>query len=269
MRAFNDSQIGLNKTNSILDTNRRRTQDSGRTRRRPCQRPPIPCPTATARTSSPPTPSCTACSRCTCRPTCCAHMQPHFERLGALAGGRLDELAHTADRNPPTLEHRTRTGIDEQQVLKHPAYVEMERLALSRIRPGRDVAPRGDAGLEGQDAAAGQVRADLPLRAGGVRPVLPGLDDRLAGPHAQEVRQPRTGRALPAALPVAGLRHPGAGRDVHDRAGGRLRHRRHADARLAGRGRAAGACPATSGSAPIPTPTSRWCWRAPTARRPA
>ena len=61
------------------------------------------------------------------------HMQPHFERLGALAGGHLDELAHTADRNPPTLEHRTRTGIDEQKVMKHPAYVEMERLALSEF----------------------------------------------------------------------------------------------------------------------------------------
>ncbi|MES2183045.1 MAG: acyl-CoA dehydrogenase family protein [Pseudomonadota bacterium] len=64
------------------------------------------------------------------------HMQPHFERLGALAGGPLDELAGTADRNPPTLEHRTRTGRDEQQVVKHPAYVEMERLALSEFGLG-------------------------------------------------------------------------------------------------------------------------------------
>src|SRR5688572_5999919 len=49
------------------------------------------------------------------------HMQPHFERLGALAGGPLDELAHTADQNPPVLEHRTRTGIDAQRIVKHPA----------------------------------------------------------------------------------------------------------------------------------------------------
>ena len=61
------------------------------------------------------------------------HMRPHFERLGALAGGPLDDLAHTADRNPPTLTLRTRTGIDRQQVNKHPAYVEMERLALSEF----------------------------------------------------------------------------------------------------------------------------------------
>ena len=61
------------------------------------------------------------------------HMQPHFEALGALAGGPLDELAQVADRNPPTLKHRTRTGIDDQKVIKHPAYVEMERLALSEF----------------------------------------------------------------------------------------------------------------------------------------
>lgn len=61
------------------------------------------------------------------------HMRPHFERLGALAGGPLDELAQTADKNPPTLSLRTRTGIDDQKVIKHPAYIEMERLALSEF----------------------------------------------------------------------------------------------------------------------------------------
>jgi alkylation response protein AidB-like acyl-CoA dehydrogenase len=64
------------------------------------------------------------------------HMLPHFERLGALAGGRLDELAGTADHNPPVLEHRTRTGLDQQTIVKHPAYVEMERLALSEFAMG-------------------------------------------------------------------------------------------------------------------------------------
>lgn len=64
------------------------------------------------------------------------HMQPHFERLGGLAGGLLDELAGTADRNPPELEHRSRTGRDEQRIVKHPAYVQMERLALSEFGLG-------------------------------------------------------------------------------------------------------------------------------------
>ncbi|MCT9810709.1 acyl-CoA dehydrogenase family protein [Acidovorax sp. Be4] len=58
-----------------------------------------------------------------------AHLQPYLERMGALAGGRLDELALVADKNPPTLEHRTRTGQDAQRIHKHPAYVEMEQVA--------------------------------------------------------------------------------------------------------------------------------------------
>lgn len=59
-----------------------------------------------------------------------AHLQPHLQRLGALAGGVLDALAQTADKHPPTLEHRTRSGLDLQRVVKHPAYVELERVAF-------------------------------------------------------------------------------------------------------------------------------------------
>jgi acyl-CoA dehydrogenase len=60
-----------------------------------------------------------------------AHLQPHFERLGALAGDSLDTLASIADKNPPTLAVRSRSGVDESRILKHPAYVEMERLAYA------------------------------------------------------------------------------------------------------------------------------------------
>ncbi len=59
-----------------------------------------------------------------------AHLTPHLDRLGALAGGRLDELAGLADRNPPVLHPRTRTGEDAPHIEKHPAYTEMERLAF-------------------------------------------------------------------------------------------------------------------------------------------
>ena len=61
-----------------------------------------------------------------------AHLEPHLVHLGELAGGVLDELALLADKNPPTLEHRTRTGIDQQRIHKHPAYVELERVAFSQ-----------------------------------------------------------------------------------------------------------------------------------------
>ncbi len=59
-----------------------------------------------------------------------AHLVSHLDRLGALAGGRLDDLAGIADRHPPVLQHRTRSGADEQRIDKHPAYREMERLAF-------------------------------------------------------------------------------------------------------------------------------------------
>lgn len=61
------------------------------------------------------------------------HLEPHFRRMGGLAGGRLDELAMTADRNPPVLEHRSRSGEDRQRIVKHPAYEEMERIAYGEF----------------------------------------------------------------------------------------------------------------------------------------
>ena len=60
-----------------------------------------------------------------------AHLLPHLQRLGGLAGGALDSLALTADKHPPTLQHRTRTGLDAQRIDKHPAYVALERVAFA------------------------------------------------------------------------------------------------------------------------------------------
>ncbi len=62
-----------------------------------------------------------------------AVLLPQLDRLGALAGGELDALAGTADRNPPHLRHRTRRGEDAQSVEYHPAYREMERLAFGEF----------------------------------------------------------------------------------------------------------------------------------------
>jgi alkylation response protein AidB-like acyl-CoA dehydrogenase len=60
-----------------------------------------------------------------------AHLLPHLQRLGGLAGGVLDTLAGRADKHPPTLQHRTRSGIDAQRIDKHPDYVALERVAFS------------------------------------------------------------------------------------------------------------------------------------------
>ena len=61
------------------------------------------------------------------------HLLPHFSELGRLAGGALDELAGIADKNPPVLSVRNRRGEDEARIIKHPAYVELERAAYERF----------------------------------------------------------------------------------------------------------------------------------------
>ena len=61
------------------------------------------------------------------------HMEQHFERLGGLVGGRLDELAREADKMPPRLEPRNPQGEDRQSIVKAPAYLEMERLAFGEL----------------------------------------------------------------------------------------------------------------------------------------
>jgi alkylation response protein AidB-like acyl-CoA dehydrogenase len=59
-----------------------------------------------------------------------AHLTPHYQRLGQLAGGRLDTLAREADRHAPVLHARDRFGRDEDWIEYHPAYREMERIAF-------------------------------------------------------------------------------------------------------------------------------------------
>jgi acyl-CoA dehydrogenase len=61
------------------------------------------------------------------------HLEPTFDYLGGLAGGRLDQLAGIADHSPPTLSVRRRTGEDCNVIEKHPAYIDMERLAFSEL----------------------------------------------------------------------------------------------------------------------------------------
>jgi acyl-CoA dehydrogenase len=60
-------------------------------------------------------------------------VEPYFDRLGALAGGRLDELAAIADKHPPVLHARDRQGRDEDWIEYHPAYREMETIAFGEF----------------------------------------------------------------------------------------------------------------------------------------
>ncbi len=57
-------------------------------------------------------------------------LMPHYQRLGQLAGTRLDDLARIADRHPPVLHPRDRFGRDFDWIEYHPVYREMEQIAF-------------------------------------------------------------------------------------------------------------------------------------------
>jgi acyl-CoA dehydrogenase len=77
-------------------------------------------------------------------------MTPHFERLGGLAGNRIDELASIADKHPPVLHPRDRFGRDEDWIEYHPAYREMEKITF------------GDFGMHAMSHRAGVLGMDEP-----------------------------------------------------------------------------------------------------------
>ena len=60
-------------------------------------------------------------------------VRPHLLELGAEAGGELDALAADADRHPPTLRAYDQSGRRVDEIVFHPAYHAMERLAFSRF----------------------------------------------------------------------------------------------------------------------------------------
>jgi alkylation response protein AidB-like acyl-CoA dehydrogenase len=80
-----------------------------------------------------------------------AKLTPHFKRLGVLAGGRLDELARTADKHGPVLHARDRMGRDEDWIEYHSSYREMEQIAF------------GDFQFHAMSHRAGALGFDAPL----------------------------------------------------------------------------------------------------------
>ena len=66
-------------------------------------------------------------------PDVLARARPLLVELGAVAGDELDALAAEADRHPPTLRAYDERGRRVDEVVFHPAYRAMERLAFERF----------------------------------------------------------------------------------------------------------------------------------------
>jgi alkylation response protein AidB-like acyl-CoA dehydrogenase len=60
-------------------------------------------------------------------------VRPRFVEMGRLVGRDLERLALSADKNPPTLQVRSRNGAPVERVVKHPDYVELERFAFGEF----------------------------------------------------------------------------------------------------------------------------------------
>jgi alkylation response protein AidB-like acyl-CoA dehydrogenase len=58
---------------------------------------------------------------------------PHLDRAGDLAGNELDDLARIADKNPPQLVQYDRSGRRVDEIIYHPAYLEMWRIACEEL----------------------------------------------------------------------------------------------------------------------------------------
>jgi len=58
---------------------------------------------------------------------------PLLAEVGRCAGDELDELAAVADANPPVLRTHDRLGQRVDEIVYHPAFVEMQRLGFSRF----------------------------------------------------------------------------------------------------------------------------------------
>lgn len=73
---------------------------------------------------------------------------PRLERMGELVGNELEQLALTADKNPPELLLRARNGAPDERIVKHPAYIALEKHAF------------GEFGLAAMSHRAGVFGAD-------------------------------------------------------------------------------------------------------------
>ncbi len=149
-------------------------------------------------------------------------LEPHFHRLGALAGGRLDQLARIADKHAPLLNPRDAYGRDEDWIDYHPAYREMEAIAFGDFQFHAMSHRAGVLGMDRPLPAVAKVRVPVSVRAVRVRADVPDQRHRHLDAPDPQVRL-RRAQGLSAAEDAVG-RHgePLERHAVHDRAGRRL-----------------------------------------------
>ena len=140
-----------------------------------------------------------------------AQLEPHFERLGVLAGGRLDELARTADKQragaAPARPLRPRRGLDRVPPgLPRDGGDRLRRFPVPRHEP-----PRRRARPRRAAAAGRQVRLPVSVRAGRVRHHVPDQRHRHLDLPDPQVREPGA-EGLPAAARCCRPTRPCSGR---------------------------------------------------------
>lgn len=137
--------------------------------------------------------------------------QPILMRLGLVASREMDELAAVADRARPTLTQFDRKGQHIDEIVFHPAYHELERIAYE------DFAIAACCHREGAMGWPGRVPQPIKFALGylGMQAeigyLLPRLDDRCARSRAGALRQRATAAPLPAGLNGADHRRIAAG----------------------------------------------------------
>jgi hypothetical protein len=182
-------------------------------------------------------------------------------RDGRGGRGRARRAGGPGRQESPTLRAFDSAGRRVDEVVFHPAYHAMERIAFSRF---------GLAALSHHDGVLGwpgrvpqTVKYALSYlfaqsEFGLLCPV--NMTDSTAR-MLEHYGSPELKAAVDSAADHHGLRSAPPGNPVDDREDGRLRCGRRDHHRAQGRRRGSGACGATSGSAPMPTRTWRSPWR--------
>ena len=60
-------------------------------------------------------------------------IKPQFTKLGELVGDKLENLTLSADKSPPELIKRSRTGVNYDKIEKHPDFQALEKIAFSEF----------------------------------------------------------------------------------------------------------------------------------------